>query len=70
MGAEIDANGAAAKLNPDEYHQLLSVLARAASPDERRAGGWLRAIPGDGHAHKRYRHWAARVADGDEARAR
>lgn len=70
VGAEIDANGAAAKLNPDEYHQLLSVLARAASPDERRAGGWLRAIPGDGHAHKRYRHWAARVADGDEARAR
>ena len=63
------AGGTSATVSEDEQRRLLSVLARAASPDERRAGGWLRAIPTD-VAEARYQQWAARVTDGDEARAR
>jgi hypothetical protein len=51
-------------------HALLDVLARAASPAERLAGGWLRVVDEPTPlATRRLERWIDRVADGDRIRA-
>jgi hypothetical protein len=53
------------EIRPDENHQILAALARASSPAERRAGGWLRPVEGAderAEADRRFARWAARVA--------
>lgn len=47
---------------------LFQILARAASPDERLAGGWL-AVADNGSGVARYDAWLHRIADGRPERA-